>query len=167
MQTLEQMRARDHAAANAKGPVGIGGWLILPMIGMFLSPAVTAWSLPESLSVLGSEYVFTTQQEFALRFEVVGNILVGMLAPIGLLVLFVQRKRQFPPLFIAWQVINLILVLMGTWLAFNAFRAYFESPGNAFWNGETARPLVSAVFGAAIWSAYMLNSKRVRNTFVR
>ncbi|QYO75311.1 DUF2569 domain-containing protein [Devosia salina] len=166
MPTLEQLRARDYQAAMAKGPTGLGGWLILPLIGMLASPVANAIVVLNSLDVLGPGYVLTTQQAFAVRFELAQAVVIGV-APIGLLVLFFKRKKVFPGAFIAWQVVNLIWMLMAFALTQNAFRDYYEASGVSFWGDGNGRTLVGALLGIAIWTGYMLNSVRVRNTFVR
>ncbi len=166
MPTLEQLRARDYHAAQSKGPTGLGGWLILPMIGMFLTPAINLWSLPEYFSLLGPDYALTTQQTFAVRFEL-AQALAMSAVPIGLLVLFFNRKRQFPPAHIAWQVVNLIWTLMVSALTYSAFREYHEATGASFWDDGTGSTLAGQLASTCIWTGYLLNSTRVRNTFVR
>jgi hypothetical protein len=46
------------------------------------------------------------------------------------------------------------------------FREVIEASGEPFFDRQTMRAIMSAVILAAIWVPYMMQSRRVRNTFV-
>lgn len=165
MQTLEQLREQDRRAAADPGAVGLGGWLVLPLLGMLGAPIVAAIALSEIWPLVG-EPTFTAAQRLVIWFELIGNGVVKVIAPVALLVLFFQKKRMFPLYCITWLVAGLTLILLDLLFGYHAFRAYYDTPGVVFWDQQTMRDLGQTIFGAAIWIPYMLNSKRVQNTFV-
>jgi len=165
MQTLEQLREQDRRAEADPGPVGLGGWLVLPVFAMLAAPITAAVTLSE-IWPLAWEPALSAAQRLVIWFELVANTLVKVVAPVGLLVVFFQRKRIFPLLCVTWLAAGVTVMLLDLLFVYQAFRAYYDSPGVVFWDQQIQRDLGSAVFGAAIWIPYMLNSKRVRNTFV-
>lgn len=166
MQTLEQLREQDRRATFGPGPVGLGGWLVLPMLGMFLTPVIGVLGINQLLPALDGGLALTSAQRLVIWLEVVTNIVFQGIAPIALLVLFFKRARRFPTLYAAWISLNLIIVLVDLVFAYNVFRDYYDTPGVTFWDQETTQLVGRSVFGVAIWVPYMINSRRVRNTFM-
>jgi hypothetical protein len=154
---------------KADGPVGIGGWLILPMIGLFIVPlrAVTvlvtdfvpifhggAWG---SLTTPGGEHYHPLWAPVIL-YEIACN--VGFVAfDLALLVLLFGKSPRFPKAFIVFAVLNLLFIVSDTALA-------WQIPSVAARGFEGAAvEIVRSLVVAAVWVPYMLVSKRVRNTF--
>ena len=148
------------------GPVGLGGWLILPMLNMIASPVIGVIGLGDYLPLLAQDAGLAASQTLVIWFELISNVAIQLIAPFVLLTLYFQKRRAFPTFFIGWLVINLIVTLLDLVFAYNAFRAYYDSPGAVFWDETTTQSVSRTVIGAAIWIPYMLNSKRVQNTFV-
>ena len=165
MQTLEQLREQDRRAAADPGAVGLGGWLVLPLFGMLAAPIIAAITLYEIWPLLG-EQALTAAQRLVVWFELITITVVKCIAPVALLVLFFRKKRWFPLSIITWLVAGLTFLLLDLLFVYHAFRAYYDTPGVVFWDEQTMRDVGQAFFGAAIWIPYMLNSKRVQNTFV-
>ena len=153
------------------GPSGLGGWLILPAIGLLFAPLRIlgylfgdiipifqdgAW---EVLTTPGSEMYHALWAPLII-FETVGNLFfVGF--TLVLLVLFFTKSHRFPKLMIAYLVLNLVFVVADTVLAeFIPFIAGEHDP-------ETYKEIARGVFGVVIWVPYFLVSKRVKNTFVK
>jgi hypothetical protein len=96
------------AAARATNPAltGIGGWLILPLLGLIGTVIVQLLGLAS----MGDSFALASQLQDArgtlVIGEVVGNLLVFLVAPAVLLVLMVQKKRSFPRLFILYTVVS-------------------------------------------------------------
>ncbi len=153
------------------GPKGLGGWLVLPAIGMIIAPLIT-------LNTIGSDFftIFTSGSWEALTtpgteayhwlwkptliYEIVGN--VGLIIfDLVLLVLFFTKSHRFPTLYIALLISNVLFVMSDLFLA-------MQIPvvaGNSDFG--SLRELIRAAVGATIWIPYMLVSKRVKNTFVK
>lgn len=167
--------------ASRSDPKGIGGWMLLPMIGLTLSPFVTIAYLyeglqegggVESLSALysllhadpglivaailrgegGSYAVLAVSLTFVLA-----TMILGVGGPIALWVLAYQRSALFPP--------GMIMYLVGTALL-NA--AYFPLAQLGFvdYDPIVLKDLGRSIFACCIWVPYFLVSVRVRNTFV-
>ena len=125
-------------------PVRIGGWLIIPAIGMVLAPV-------RGLTTIATALIAT-----ALEHVEIGPTFVLVIAQfpivLYLAVMFFQRRAVVP---------NFIIGALG----FFAFNAIFE-----FLDWGSARDLprvLAASVNAAIWIPYFIISKRVKQTFVR
>jgi hypothetical protein len=151
------------------GPQGIGGWLILPLIGLFVFPVRVVISLISdywplfqggvwgNLTTPGSE-VYHPLCAPVIAVEIAFN--AGfLLLDLALLYLLFTKSYRFPKAFIAFALLNLAFIVGDAAVAWQipavAARG-LEAPG-----AEVARALVLA----AVWVPYMLVSKRVRNTF--
>ena len=153
------------------GPSGLGGWLILPAIGLFLTPIriliyLTGDLLPifqdgswEALTTPGSE-VYHHLWAPLIVFEVAGNLFFVLFA-VALLFLFFSKSHRFPVLMIAYLVSNLAFILLD--YAFFEFIPFLAGSYDA----EVVKEIARGVVGAAIWVPYFLVSKRVKNTFVK
>jgi hypothetical protein len=134
---------------------GIGGWLILPAIGLILGIILGVLMLGVSLG---------HSQEF--EAEGLGGLFkIEILAQLGLTVFmiwvamrFFAKKRDAPTLFIVLMVTNLVLNVV--------LLALEVSAGAEGLAEESLRQLIRAGIGAAIWIPYFRVSKRVQATFV-
>jgi hypothetical protein len=153
----------------ADGPRGIGGWLILPLLGLVFTPVRIGADLvrdilpafqPEhwnALTTVGEESYHPLWAPI-LVFELVSNVLfIGF--TVVLLVLFLRRSHRVPGLMIAWQLGGLTMQLVD--LALGASIPAVASTPGGLGIGDVSRSVV----GAAIWIPYFLRSVRVRNTF--
>lgn len=157
--------------AGAQGLKGIGGWLILPIIGLFVMPIRLAISLQNDfLPIFQQGYweILTTPGTEAyhhlwaplLIFEIVGNAFF-ILFDLVLLYLVFTKHHLFPKLFIVFLASNLAFVTVD-------FFAADLIPAIAGQDDpESLKELGRTVIGALIWIPYFLTSERVRNTFVK
>ncbi len=169
---LERTSARCPACRDREktdGPRGIGGWLILPAIGLVLLPVRLVKVLladllpafaPETIDALTnpSSPAYHPLYVPMVLFEVVVNCALLVFA-LFVLVRFFQKKRSVPRLMIVLYTVTLVIPLVDAGLV-----AAAGLPG-VDWGTqvrETGRSLVVVW----IWVPYFLTSKRVRNTFV-
>lgn len=150
---------------------GLRGWLLLVAVGLFVRPGTAIASLFQ----LG--YLFSLQSWQELTLPGRANyhplwapmilaelfFLITVLAlSLALLVIFFQRRRTFPPLFVA---------LLGAVAIFTFFDqvglTYLARALPALKSETNVKDVVQTAMQAMIWIPYMLCSKRVRATFVK
>jgi hypothetical protein len=152
-------------------PRGIGGWLVLPALGLIITPFRMGFQFyrdmlpalaPETWSALtdSSSAAYHSLWAPVLIFEVVVNIALFFYT-LWVLWLFFKKSKRVPRLFIIWlaslaatQTIDLLLT--------NQIPAVASQPTDP----ESIKDVARSIIGAAIWIPYFMNSKRVYNTFV-
>jgi len=150
------------------GPVGIGGWLILPVIALFVGPVRLATLVALDYLPLFERAVWgnlTTPGSAlyhplwapAIWFELASAIVL-VAFDLWVLVLLFRRSPQFPKAFVAFALVNLFLTLADSVLV-------LQIPAVAQKGFPGTREIGGALAFAALWVPYMLVSKRVRNTF--
>lgn len=152
-------------------PRGLGGWLILPAIGLFILPIRLFFSLSndflpifqqgywEILTTPGSEAYHELWAPLII-FEVIGNIFF-VIFDIILIFLFFVKSFRFPVLYIVFLALNL------TFVAADLFFANSIPAVAAQNDAESVMQIVRSIIGAIIWIPYFLVSVRVKNTFVK
>lgn len=143
---------------------GIGGWLLLPSIGIALNPLVT---------LLGIVALLELQSDYSYRLAVQVLPVIGTLVGLELLggfaflifsiVLAVKffRKRQEAPSLVVWFLALITLYRVLLWLVSTG--AWEEDPQLTFEYGFRAG---AYIISCMIWIPYFKLSKRVRATFV-
>lgn len=154
-------------AETEKGPVGIGGWLILPMLGLLITPlagVVLIATYPNLSDVW--QYMTLGQSAFVIA-ELAMNIVLLLVAPITLLFFMFKRWEIFPGWYMIWATAVPIILIADALLSYAMFpEAYANGTAEVF-DKETTRGILRSIFSAAIWIPYMMRSERVANTFVR
>lgn len=150
--------------------VGLGGWLVLPAFGLFARPIQVLFDMGGNWSVYSTEswHSLTDPSGSAyhglyapvLIFELLVNLTL-LSFPVFLIILFFQRRRTFPPLFIMF----LLFIAITTTL--DQFGAQMISAVAVQNTSPISRELIQSYMACAIWIPYMLVSKRVKATFVR
>jgi hypothetical protein len=152
-------------------PKGLGGWLILPAIGLFVMPirvgtflntfyaSVFEEGLWDALTTPGSESYHLLWAP-AIISEMVANIFF-IFFDVVLIFLFFMKSHRLPAFFVAFLAANALFVV-GDFIV-TSFIPAVASANRAESIGEVAR----AIGGAVIWIPYFLMSKRVKNTFVK
>lgn len=164
------------ASIDVSGPVGIGGWLLLPFLGLLVSLGITGLSLySDVLPALGSDIwpVLTTPGSAVyhaswgpyLIAALVINVVV-ILAALTLLFLGFGKRKHFPLGMIGFYVLCAIAMSLDVWAA-EGFLAEAMPAEAAEMKPEAWRDFVRTITTGLLWSAYFLVSKRVKNTFVR
>jgi hypothetical protein len=148
----------NYETPNAvNGPVGIGGWLILPAIGLILAP------IGQALIVLGA-FALAHQQSTApaaaaafQKFAII-NAIYGVYILIAAFMFF-GKKRIAPAMMICAYLAGILLCFMSSVLA-------GPISSTATNSGSDGAALGRSVIVALIWIPYFSMSKRVKNTFV-
>ena len=151
-------------------PSGLGGWLVLPILGLLVAPfALGALLLTtygpifdsggwDFLTTPGSEYYHPLWAPL-LIFEIAGNF--GLLVfSIILLVFFFQKNAAAPKAMIAFLIINFLFVTI------DLIAADFIPMVSESTEDDAMEGVVRAGISALIWIPYFLRSKRVKNTFI-
>jgi hypothetical protein len=157
--------AIDQARVGGGEPAGIGGWLILPTLGLFLAPVLAARFFSTYQQAFEAASAFTAAQLTFIAVEAVVNVVLNLVAPIALLILLFRKSRRFPVAYVAWSLTGLVVLIADLPIAYALFEDYYEEGGEPFFDGATLRELIRGVVSTAIWVPYMLVSRRVKNTF--
>jgi hypothetical protein len=148
------------------GPVGIGGWLILPAIGLVLTPIRAALSLSEYAGLSDVLAVLSPTQRVFIYTEIAVNLLVLVIAPIVLATLMFRRKRSFRKAYIAWAIVAFAVMVADLVAVKVLFGEALAAANTAILDQETLLELGRSVVLVLIWAPYMAYSKRAQNTFV-
>jgi hypothetical protein len=146
-------------------PVGLGGWLIIPCIGMVLGPIGTLVELVLVLAISASAWdTLTTPGTrsyvpgFAAFVAFEALVSVAWLAFTIVVAVFLFGTRRYA------------VRLMVIFLALQPVVRFIEAlAGEAVMPGENEKAWSAVVGGivvASIWIPYFIDSKRVKNTFV-
>jgi transglutaminase-like putative cysteine protease len=159
---LAWLLARSHwrlPEPEADAPQGLSGWMVLPVLGVLVSPFVALYSIWgwfrdfAGASQLGGWIHFLMMVEFLL----VCSLLIISLCTAWLML---HRRRTFPVTFIFTQALGIGSLFVDD-LALWLMRDLIDPK-----DGPRFGQLVFRAFIAALWIAYMLVSQRVRATFV-
>ena len=152
-------------------PKGLGGWLIVVGLGVLLSPFILIFQIYslfgemlnwedgtwELLTSPGTEYFISGFAQLII-FELTYSSLYLFLS-FALIPLFFKKHHLFPKLYIISLIVPLLVVPIDSILASRIMDLeVFDS--------ETSLNLFKSALGALIWIPYILNSKRVKLTFV-
>lgn len=150
------MTAAAEDTADA-GPQGLGGWMILPILGMGISPLLILAGFGPHYTLVSSGALFrlSTALQVFIWIEIVLNLLL-IAGWLYALVLCMAWSERFPKTYIAVLAANL-----GVQVADLMVSAFF---GHQL-AGEDVLALGRGTLACAIWIPYMLLSRRVRNTF--
>ncbi|MGA2219423.1 MAG: DUF2569 family protein [Terracidiphilus sp.] len=154
------------ASANSKDNDlnGIGGWLILPTIGLVIGP----FRLLSTIINLNIPYLYGSQHQVYLSshlgsatlllFELASNT-IFIIFLIYLNFLLFAKKKAFPTYMIICLIARFCVVLLDT-LAAQALHPTANLT-TAYWT------LVGGLLGLLTWIPYFRLSRRVKATFVR
>lgn len=151
-------------------PEGIGGWLIVPLIGLTLTPILNLLALPDLLAVLEPATWQSLTSSDSSSYHVlwmpaifleIAFTLFMIVFPVYLLWCVMQKFARVPKLFIFWYVVTFGLQFLDT-VAISILAESFSGMGEADSYKEVGR----AFFALLIWVPYFQKSERVKNTFV-
>ncbi len=153
-------------------PVGLGGWLVLPAIGLVVSPIIFTVSLfGESAAAFDHEVwaALTTPGLETTNVPLAVLILVEVLADAALislslwcLVMFFRCDRVLPTLMRVY-IVYALLYTIGDTVGLDVMDLFDDEVERVTAHAEIFRQAIYT----AVWLPYFCVSKRVRNTFVR
>lgn len=158
------------AAAPVSGPQGIGGWLILPLIGLVGTLGFTIYNLFGLFTEIPPaqliDFLMSDEPSFAPLRNAIWASLAGGIAvivtAISALILMLTRKRGLP----AAMYIHYIVLLAAAAAEYYA-AGILEDHGDPSLKQDAIKGLGRAAVAALIWIPYFAKSVRVKNTFIR
>jgi hypothetical protein len=157
------------AQSTTDGPRGLGGWLMLPLLGLLITPFRMGIELVRDFGPILKPEVWralTTPGGDAYHplwapvivFELATN--VGIFGfSLVLLILFLTRSRRLPRLMVVW------FLTIASVLVIDAFLVD-AIPAAAAGRDAVVSDLIRTALTGAVWIPYFLRSERVKNTFV-
>jgi uncharacterized protein DUF2569 len=157
--------------SKEKSRKGIGGWLILPLLGLIISPLRLIYMIYDDLwPIFSPDYwaELTNPDSLSyhplwyslLVFEVAGNLIIFLLG-LAALLSFLRKSRKTPRLVIIWLLLALVFAAADTY-----FKGFIPGAAEQFDNISTSSDLWRTGITAVIWIPYFLASKRVKATFL-
>lgn len=163
--TLNEPNGSDTAPAS--GPVGVGGWLVLPVIGFVGVIVLTTINLIAAISnVEGLFFIFSSSAGAysELRLPTILSLLFGVAiivsAGLCLYKIFITRTslRKFA-------VGHFTILFVGSLVELWADSVIQSVLPDSAPDPSVASNMVRSIVAALIWIPYFLVSKRVQNTF--
>ncbi len=141
--------------AELKAPKDIGGWLVLPAIGLVLGPIISVVSLIAAMALFSdveaSGYGGIYQLELLVQLGLLAFLIYAAMR-------FFGKKSNAPS--------TIITLLIASLVASAGLLVIELSAGAEEFAIESGKQLVRDVIWAAIWIPYFRVSKRVKATFV-
>ena len=149
---------------------GLGGWLVLFGFGLLISPirniaiAILSWSDIYEIGAWSSVTDVSSVSYIPffgslLIFELVFSTVVFTLS-IYIIYLFFRERSSFPKAYILISIVSIAFIVIDAILVSVVLSA------DTVFDSQTSRELTTLLISSAIWIPYLLNSIRVRNTFV-
>ncbi|MNW48184.1 hypothetical protein D3C74_255350 [compost metagenome] len=145
-------------------PSGLGGWLVLPQIGIYftlLNSVIQIFSLgltlllPDEMGTLFGSGYYHPLWIPTITFEFIYVILLFAFSIFALVSLY-TKKSYFPKAMIIMYIVALVVSLIDCILMIQ-----LDLGGTVPY-----RTVIQAVVASSIWIPYFLKSERVANTFV-
>jgi hypothetical protein len=164
---MSETQTTGSSAPARDGPEGIGGWLVLPVIGLVLTPLRGLYQLSQLTGVKDSLQFLSSGQTAFLVVETLLSLVIAVGLPIALIVLLFNKKKAFPRLYVIWAVLCLAFLIVDLILAQALFKDIFAASGVELIDADTLKDILRTLVLVGVWVPYMLNARRVRNTFVQ
>jgi hypothetical protein len=162
---------RGSQRAPDGSPIGLGGWLVIPIIGFIIVGCWSAYELYDMFTgenLLGTINIFNvenTDVRSLLRVPILGNALfnISMFVSAATCLFFVwTKKKATKNVALAHYSILIIAGLFAYW-SNGVFELVMTELNIQDDDSVSSTP---RFFGAIFWAIYFFESKRVKNTFV-
>jgi hypothetical protein len=151
-----------------EGPWGVGGWLLLPVFGLFVTASSGIWKLYSYQQLWVSGGLDGVEHDPLWLAMIIFDLLVVLLllgAVTVACVWFPRHDRRLPRLMIAYYIALMILALVH---AAYDHHLGIEIPATAMGqNGYLTGAILMPILRSLGWIAYFRYSVRVANTFVK
>ena len=143
--------------------VPLGGWLILVLIGLFLTPVLIIVNLntnnffTQSVWDALGKYSYGNSLKAHLIFQVAGNVILMSYA-LFCLVLFLNRRDILPKYMIGYLAYGVLFRITDLIFVHGVSRMAISD--------KFSQALISSIIAGAIWIPYFLKSTRVKETFI-
>ena len=144
--------ADNNTTVSSASCEGIGGWLLVPAIGLILLPIRNLYIILFTINRLPSEVTGDP------RTWVVGAMEIILIAALVAVAIFFFKKRRI--------AITAIIVLMAASIPFELVQLVIKSFQYDRLNAHMFRGLVEALIISSIFIPYFIKSQRVKNTFI-
>lgn len=151
---------------HGPGPVGIGGWLILPLLLLVIVIVGGCLQLTVFLDLVEAAAMMSSAQRNVLSTQVVLNALVNIVCPVILLVYLVRKKLRFPRLFVIWAIAFVVFAIVNRATIHLVYATDLSLSLRGLFTLETLQSLLLSVLPVIVFIPYVLQSRRVANTFV-
>jgi len=163
------------ASGSSGEPVGIGGWMILPLIGLFLTPLFSARALLVDIAPMFDSEVWRALTVpggagYHPAWAPIGYVSFGanvlLVAGSITLIYFMFRKLAIFPKGMVVFYLFIFTVSVAEFLVMQLVMADAFPGMMDELQSELTRGLARAFVGIVIWVPYFMTSQRVKNTFV-
>lgn len=178
MKQIYRQPMMTNAVDTQKKYQGIGGWLLLPLLGIAITIIQGFYSIfTDVLAVFYSGdiyYIIYPEIPYSDPSYLQGTItfVVGMIIVFGLQILslfllwkFLAKSKATPKLYNVWMICSIVGLII-TLMMVCFFPLVAEEYDLKEFIG-LMKDLGRSIFSATIWIPYFMVSKRVKNTFVR
>ena len=174
---FEKTSTSDLSAEEISKFKGIGGWLVLVIIALFLTLGFQLYTVYTDAQLFSNGTVAFLSDPSSgtyipayggfLKFELIMSIML-VIAASYLIYLFFKKYRRFPKYYVIFLVASVVYVLLDTYGMLSLMTVPAEAKKvieDAM--SEQGTAIGRAFIGALIWGSYMMKSKRVKATFIK
>jgi hypothetical protein len=167
-QTLGLPDAPLRPGGSPNALVGVGGWLVLPIIGLILAPLRTVAGLKDYAWVFDGTFdKLNIGQQTVTLAEISVVLALGVVWPILLLRLSSRRSIRFKTGYITWLWVCIGWWFVSTFWTYVAFEPLIRSGALGLLTPKEIGQFLAQLVSTAIWIPYMLRSERVRLTYAK
>ncbi len=145
--------AENHTMVRSASPEGIGGWLLVPAIGLILLPLRNLYIILFTINRLPLERTSDP------RTWVIGAMEIILIAALVAVAIFFFKKRRI--------AITAIIVLMAACIPFEVVQIVIKSFQYDQLNVYMFRGLLETLITSSVFIPYFMKSQRVKSTFIR